>query len=832
MILSSDLAFNLQVFIGLVFSLPMEWVIGLVLAAVFYRLPSVPGAFILLIVTALKISSFLYESEFGRLPGAEVFFYVGELDQLRASISSGDLLALLLMMIISTALLGYLFRRCADIKAGKATVIPALLVIAGVVIQLQPSLVPTAQLNASRESLTWPFLSNLLHDRGTTSTTSFSLSTATDFMALHGFDGKIADPAYPVCQVPTDTTIKNPRNVVIVLMEGVGKVDMFATINGKPVMPNLQRIAAENFSHPNFVSSGSKSIHAMVAMFSGIPGNPLRHQLWNDPTLNMQSYVPDLRRQGYQTSYIQGADLSFENQRKYLTAIQFEHILEFEPAAGHRAYGWGYDDGVTFNQLKQELIKADKAEKPAFITLATLSTHHPYQLPADWQAVFVTDQKATELDDISLRRAEAQHFTDYYLGQFYDWFKANYPDDILLITSDHMPHQREVTTPDDLQLPMVVVSNFTDETRSQLKARSQAIATHYDIPATLAGLLGSAPQSCNLGIDFLSNHQGADRYVYSPVGNGLERLFVWHGDEAMIMNWVTGEMTLFANDEEITVPQEGVPASLRAMFGTIITTHNYLRMQNRYGPPGLRAQKPAIDTVNRPGPIFVSHRGNLNGPDPANENRPAALEAVAASDLEWVEIDIQITQDSKLVLGHDDEIKVAGQMLRISERDFAELRQLDAGILSLEEAIQQYGDKVKFLLEAKTPRSVDRELFFPLELSRIVKKYQLQDRVIIDGFDRLIVDSAKRHCDCQVGFDAPFQKPLSAIEFVGYAESNLDWVYVHEKVFNSQLLDDAHKAGIKVMVYTVNDPQRLKDWAGYLPDGIITDYQQVAKAAR
>ena len=57
----------------------------------------------------------------------------------------------------------------------------------------------------------------------------------------------------------------------------------------------------------------------------------------------------------------------------------------------------------------------------------------------------------------------------------------------------------------------------------------------------------------------------------------------------------------------------------------------------------------------------------------------------------------------------------------------------------------------------------------------------------------------------------------------------VDWVYVEYHVVDQGLIKRAHKYGLKVMAYTVDDRDVIDGWekAGILPDGIITDYDSI-----
>ena len=124
-----------------------------------------------------------------------------------------------------------------------------------------------------------------------------------------------------------------------------------------------------------------------------------------------------LRSLGYRTAFFHGGDLSFEQQRLYLTMVGFEELHELEPGSGVPVIGWGYPDHYVFEQLRgwvQEHV-AGRAGAPYFAAFTTLSVHHPFDLPEGWTRRF-------DSDDPEARFYDALAYTDHYLGRFYDWY--------------------------------------------------------------------------------------------------------------------------------------------------------------------------------------------------------------------------------------------------------------------------------------------------------------------------------------------------------------------------------------------------------------------------
>ena len=197
----------------------------------------------------------------------------------------------------------------------------------------------------------------------------------------------------------------------------------------------------------------------------------------------------------------------------------------------------------------------------------------------------------------------------------------------------------------------------------------------------------------------------------------------------------------------------------------ILFVHYYLLRKNVYFPsPKADVDQRALPRVEEP--IFISHRGNINGKqDPLIENSRVALDAVIESGFEWVEIDIQMTKDGELVVMHDSYIEINGEILNVNKITLEELRNLNGlvNIFTLEELIEGYSQKINLLIEIKVREHVwEYELLhITREVARIVKNGKSLNKIIIDSFDEEIVTSIKNQCDCVVGFDMPYKVLVS-----------------------------------------------------------------------
>lgn len=110
-------------------------------------------------------------------------------------------------------------------------------------------------------------------------------------------------------------------------------------------------------------------------------------------------------------------------------------------------------------------------------------------------------------------------------------------------------------------------------------------------------------------------------------------------------------------------------------------------------------------------PWLVAHRGAM---DEAPENTRSAFDAALAYAIDGLELDVQMTRDSALVLYHDHDLKkICGSQESIGDRDHAGLRHLDwggwhsdafrgEGLLSLADVVTSYVHRTRLLIEIKS----------------------------------------------------------------------------------------------------------------------------------
>jgi glycerophosphoryl diester phosphodiesterase len=219
-------------------------------------------------------------------------------------------------------------------------------------------------------------------------------------------------------------------------------------------------------------------------------------------------------------------------------------------------------------------------------------------------------------------------------------------------------------------------------------------------------------------------------------------------------------------------------------------------------------------------PLVIAHRG-ASGYEV--ENSLAAFRLAAKQGADAVELDIHSTADGALVVRHG--VKVGD--IRIAHATLAQLREhpLPNGepIPTLDEALAVIVPRMIACVELKlvTPEGEER-------LLEAIERTRAPDRVALHAFDhRVIHRMGERRPLIRRGvLQASY--PMQPLRCLEDADASVLW---QERQFVDEALVAAmHGAGLRVYVWTVNDPEEIRHLAVLGVDGICTDYPDVARA--
>ncbi len=124
---------------------------------------------------------------------------------------------------------------------------------------------------------------------------------------------------YPILRRTTVTSTKPLPNIVIIVLEGwTGKfIDLIGNpyVNKKEVTPYFNRLIRKGMFFTNFFASGGRTTNGLMALIGGIPDRPGLTAVRTPQILNRFSGLGSVAKtQGYETLFVTGTDLSFNNK--------------------------------------------------------------------------------------------------------------------------------------------------------------------------------------------------------------------------------------------------------------------------------------------------------------------------------------------------------------------------------------------------------------------------------------------------------------------------------------------------------------------------------------
>jgi glycerophosphoryl diester phosphodiesterase len=221
----------------------------------------------------------------------------------------------------------------------------------------------------------------------------------------------------------------------------------------------------------------------------------------------------------------------------------------------------------------------------------------------------------------------------------------------------------------------------------------------------------------------------------------------------------------------------------------------------------------------------------------APENTMLAFARAIAAGAEYIETDVHASSDGAAIIAHDPVLsRVAGSDLRVDQFTRAELEKIDLGygqsFCTLAQALDGFPE-TRFNIDVKSAAAVVPTIATIVALGA-------SRRVLVTSFDERRRAAAVRGVP-EVASSASAARLIPALiaaqlgilPLVRWAVRGLVAVQVPEKaagvrMTKPRLIRMFHAAGVEVHVWTINDPQRMRELLDLDVDGIITDRADLA----
>lgn len=573
-------------------------------------------------------------------------------------------------------------------------------------------------------------------------------------------------------------------NIILIFAESLSAIDS-ANMWWNNNMPWFDEIQNNWIKFANFITNWTTSDTAHIStLFWVIPMRNIRYN--NTPyswyKLLMEPLPEFLNKQWYNTTFISTADLSFLNQREFLTTAWFQKIIWEEEFKDQKKYT--FDSAPDWDLYKRALQEINNQTWKYFLWLQTISYHKPYDTPI-WKS-----------EELALK------YSDNELFKFYKWLKEIWFFDnwILIIVWDH----RKMNAAEEWEREIFGDNRYTRSVATilwtwiEIGTTNENIIQHTDIYNSIKKLVWN----WSVQIDKTYND------IFKKERIGRKR---WITNSSFyIENWYTvttekWETTLFKNLSNLS--KDNVVYNY---FSSFLEYEFWINKQTEDDNQWINDET-----------IIIWHRWAIEkAPENTLESFLAANELWA----DWIELDVSYTKDYENIVAHWDLLyasnctnkKVWNYNLEWIQKNcklvnWEEYMTLE-NMLELIDGLFDY-----YFIEIKV---YDESLWVQQTLDAIqtVKHLKMQDRVIFISYS----DSAKKvlkiYPDIIFWWDT---YNVNDLDFIW--ENNSKYFLAPHDLLTSDIINKAKNLWKKVVTYTVNDTWTFEKMVDYWVDIILTD---------
>ena len=192
----------------------------------------------------------------------------------------------------------------------------------------------------------------------------------------------------------------------------------------------------------------------------------------------------------------------------------------------------------------------------------------------------------------------------------------------------------------------------------------------------------------------------------------------------------------------------------------------------------------------------------------------AAFEAAVAAGADGIEFDVRLSRDRVPVVIHDDTLyRTCGVRRRVADMASNELSRFDVPDLAQVFELFESNDLILYL-EMK-------EVEVAEECCRLIEQYRLKDRVVFECFEHSALKTVK---DIDPSFKiAPLFQPPASFILKRALALRADEIALHHRLATKSITEHAQQAGLKVVVWTVDDPAWIERARALQVHALITN---------
>ena len=308
----------------------------------------------------------------------------------------------------------------------------------------------------------------------------------------NGFFGeKQADIFIKPCEKP---------HIVFLFMESFRSKDV-GVLGGKTkATPCFDKLSTEGILFSRFYANSIKTSRVVTSSLFGIPSDVNSSERSSRVDMPFMSLADLLAKEGYHNAYLHNGLLEFENQASffssygYNTLVGKEAILEKYPEA--EVTSWGIHDEYLMRYSVDFLESQDLKGQPAFVTMFTISNHHPWISPEAYSSYHLEEGFRENLNPTYQKFLKTTHYSDSQLGLFMELLREKKLAEktIVFVMGDHGhpmgEHegnfcQQRYLYEENIHIPLLVIADG----RIQNPSRIDALGSQLDLIPTVMDIL-------------------------------------------------------------------------------------------------------------------------------------------------------------------------------------------------------------------------------------------------------------------------------------------------------------------------------------------------------
>ena len=349
-----------------------------------------------------------------------------------------------------------------------------------------------------------------------------------------------------------DSTSLGRRNIVIFTLESFS-AEHSAYLNpdlypdGQGYTPFLDSLMREGYTFMNGFSNGRKSIDALPSILTSIPSYKKPFVLLPQALGEIRGLPKLLGEEGYATSFFCGSQGNSMGFAAFASMAGIEDIYmleEYEAAKGKTGFDgfWGIWDEPFLQYMGETLTTF---AEPFFASVFTLSSHHPFHVPAEYEGAF---------REGTTKMHRPVQYTDHAIRRFFEYARTQewFENTLFVFSADHVSSEifaEKTKTPTGNS--HIVLFLYTPD--GAVSGKDYRTAQQLDIMPTVLGLTGYEKPYFAFGRDVFREPERL------PVAtNYSNESFQYIADSVVLFS--DGAKTLFAYERADTLQQHDVKA--------------------------------------------------------------------------------------------------------------------------------------------------------------------------------------------------------------------------------------------------------------------------------